>query len=408
MVPTFSFFLLAEKQKGTASYDKLAFFIALCLVARFGSAFLTSSQILQEAPFLALLIPVALLFLRKGGLETQAFLKTFFCALPYVGALFLSFLFAENPQGLDSGAIQLGNTCLLFLISAAFACCKDDVFLLRIMRATALLSAPLFLYVLATQQGAYVWGRWEPYEQQPNWWGMMALALSWCAFSWKNIIVRFFFLGLGFLFMYLAQARGSVVAIVPAFLLCSGYFFPLSQKKVFLLLGGCLFAFVAIFVADIVLSFGFFGWLSDFLLNDVMRMNDPLRGAGSGMSGRGEGYKVAFDAFKENPLFGSGFSEFGFVHNGFLLTLAESGIFGLLGLLALFVGGLRGYGKMRDSFGIGLIVSYMTVLLTFPRTVNLNMTSLLFVFVMMRGIALLFLSRRDAPPKKILFGSHRS
>ena len=256
------------------------------------------------------------------------------------------------------------------------------------MRYLALFSCPIFIYVALTQQGSYVWGRWVPAGGQPNWWGMMSLGLAWSAFAWKSTFVRMFFLTIAFYFMIKTESRGSIVAFLPVLIFSSGYFLPLTKKRIVTQCSIFILGVVAIIGLSCLTSNDLFGNMLDYLSNNIMKMNDPNRGLGSGMTGRTTNYIVAWNEFIEHPIFGIGFSQTESVHNGFLATLAESGIFAFIGMMWLFIFSLRGYTKSQHLRGVGFVLSYMALISTFPRTFNINMTALLFMIILMRGIAL--------------------
>ena len=90
--------------------------------------------------------------------------------------------------------------------------------------------------------------------------------------------------------------------------------------------------------------------LRDFLINDVMLLNDPHRGIGSGFTGRFEFWKHAIDSFWDNPVIGVGFrstthgggGDYGAVHSGYLKLLIETGLVGtILVLSAVVIEGVR-------------------------------------------------------------------
>ena len=188
--------------------------------------------------------------------------------------------------------------------------------------------------------------------------------------------------------MFLVQSRGSMVAIAPAILLSSRYFLPVTPKKI-------LWSIVTLFVGvgglcvfSILYSIDILDVLTNFVYSDVLRMDDPNRGIGTGMSGRVQGYAVAWEAFLDSPIWGVGYKSLGFVHNGFLLILAESGLFSLLGLLYLLGSSFLNFLRHKQYKYLGILLSYIVFMMTYPRSINLNLTSIMFLFVMCRGLAL--------------------
>jgi len=388
-------------QKHTEDYAQsryvniVAFLIAVSLALRFITAATSCANVIQEISFLTLALPAFIFIIYKLG-DIRLFLKSLLVTFIYLIPATISFLFVFIGGNADPifAALALGNIFVMFVLASLFASCHSCDLWLRVMRNLSLISCPFFLYIILTQQHAYVWGRWEPVGGHPNWWGMMGLGLAWCSFAWKNTLLRYFFMGVGLYFMYFTQSRGSMVAFFPAFVFCGGYFFPFTRRKAVILLVATLLGIIAFLGISYATSYDLLGKLFDFFANDVMKLNDPNRGIGSGMTGRMAAYSVAWKAFLDSPFFGAGYSEFGFVHNGFLLILAESGIFSFLGVLVLFALSMAGYMKMRHWQGVGFVLSYMVLILTFPRTFNINMVSLVFMMILMRGVVLKFVSNR--------------
>lgn len=370
----------------------VSFLVAACLFLRFYSAIMFWPEFIQEIAFLTLIFPVLVFSFYKLG-DAKLFLNTLLITTIYLIPLTLSFVYLLIKGNADYlfGAVTLFNVVFMFFLASLFASSHSCDLWLKIMRHLSLLSCPLFLYVILTQQHAYVWGRWEPLGGllHPNWWGMMGLGLAWCSFAWKNTLLRYFFMGVGLYFMYFTQSRGSMVAFFPAFVFCGDYFSPFTRKKAVILLIATLLGIIAFLGISYATSYDLLGKLFDFFANDVMKLNDPNRGIGSGMTGRVAAYSVAWKAFLDSPFFGAGYSQFAFVHNGFLIILAESGLFSLVGVVVLFALSIAGYIKMHHWQGLGFILSYLVLLLTFPRTFNINMVSLILMMILMRGIALI-------------------
>jgi O-antigen ligase len=78
-----------------------------------------------------------------------------------------------------------------------------------------------------------------------------------------------------------------------------------------------------------------------------MKFSDPLRGLNSGLTGRTDTWRSAWDVFVSHPLFGVGYQQHEVyienkmpVHNDYLATLADLGVIGLLGYLIFQFGGM--------------------------------------------------------------------
>lgn len=387
-----------QVEKTDAHASLIAQLLALCLVVGFFVFFQMNSQLLQELSFLALGVPASLM-VRYGLANVALAHRTFFLSLVYLIPISLSFLlgFFHNGRGDFQNAVILLNLYFVFYVGALFASGPKGLWK-SMMRLVALFSLPLFAYVSITQQHAYRWERWEPFDLQPNWWGMMALGFAWGALLAKDIKIRIIGFGSAFMFMVALQSRGSIVALLPAFFLSSGLFVPLSKKR-FVWLGIASIALLFVSIgASFVLEKGFLGLVFDYIAKDVFLVDDPYRGAGTGLTGRTEGYLLAWDAFTNSPIWGGGFGEYGFVHNGFLLVLAEGGLLAFSGMLFLMGRAFIQFYRKRDWVSLGFFLSYVAAIMTFPRSFNINMTGIAFIILLMRGNMPLGLKQKPFRP----------
>jgi hypothetical protein len=337
------------------------------------------SEIAIEFCFLALIVP-AIYCLASGLANINVTLKTYRIAFLYLIPLFFSYIFSINENADFFRSItMLMNIFFAFFLASLFGSHPEHDLPNLVMRQLTFLLFPIFIYVALTQRhaSAYVWGRWEPYGLQPNWLGMMSIGLAWCALTWKSALIRFVPLALSVYFMISVQSRGSTVAFLPALFFASGWFYPLSKKNILRLLATVFLGFMMVLIWSIHSEVSLLNKMTDFLMNDVMRSNDKYRGLNSGMSGRTEGYEIAWQGFSDSPVFGKGFGTYSFVHNGFLLTLAESGIFTFMGMFYLFYTSIRSAIKGNRWNNLGYLISYSIALMTFPRSFNINMTGML-------------------------------
>ncbi|MDD2658583.1 MAG: O-antigen ligase family protein [Methylococcales bacterium] len=378
------------------SLSRAAFLISCCLAGVFFSFIHYRSEIVTELCFLALIVP-AVYCLASGLANINITLKTYRLALLYLIPLLFSYIFSiDSNTDFFRNITLLMNIFFSFFLASLFGSRPEHDLPYLVMRRLMFLIFPIFIYVALTQRHAsdYTWGRWMPDGMQPNWWGMMSLGLAWCALTWKSALIRFVLLALSLYFMISVQSRGSIVAFLPAFFFASGWFYPLTKKNILRLLAILFLGFLMVIIWGIFSEVSLLNKFSDFLMNDVMRINDQYRGLNSGMTGRTEGYQMAWKGFLESPVFGKGFGAYSFVHNGFLLTLAESGIFAFMGMLYLFYTSIRSAIKGNRWINLGYLISYSIALMTFPRSFNINMTGILLLLVMMTEISHRYIPRK--------------
>jgi O-antigen ligase len=376
-------------KNNTAHPDKvivnIARLIALCLVSGFSAYFLLRSQTIQEISFIALIVPTFLLILyRRTDIRAahRSFIFSLFYLIPALLSFFINYVTSNNSI---TDIIIMINLFYGFYIASIFANTEPYDLLPHIMKYIFILSLPLFIYVAVSQRHAYAWGRWEPFELQPNWWGMMVLGAAWGSTTFNNIYFRLTAFSLAFIFMVELQSRGSLVALLPILLFGYGLFLPLTTKKVLRIYLAIIIILIGGIISEFVLEKGIFTYTIEYIFYDVFLIDDPRRGLGSGMTGRADGYLIAWKDFLESPALGNGFGEYGFVHNGFLLTLAETGLLGLTGMILILGRCLIRTLKQRHWIHLGLFLSYIAALMTFPRSFNINMTGFLFIILIMKN-----------------------
>ena len=357
---------------------------ATCSVLSFVfSAF--GSQILQEMFFLGLTVPLALQAKFKM-INLRSAVTALGSATPYLVALWASLLGnIDRDRNLFFNFVVLTNVNLAFLAFSLAQSKPGSTISDDINKAVFVMALPFFAYITITAPSYVgVWGRWAPLGQQPNWWGMMALGLAWAGFGFRHLSVRLAGLAVALFVMVQVQSRGALLALLPTLAISSEFFRPSISKRVTQL------SFVVLIFGIAVALFSEYSLsvetirqkVFDYFLNDIAKLNDPQRGLNSGLTGRTTSYEAAWKAFLGSPIIGAGFGSMDFVHNGVLLALGESGFLGAVGLVFLFVSSLVRAFKSRDWNSIGCILSYILIIMTFPRSININFASLLCIMVL--------------------------
>jgi O-antigen ligase len=127
-----------------------------------------------------------------------------------------------------------------------------------------------------------------------------------------------------------------------------------------------------------------------FVAEDLLMLNDPYRGLGTGATGRDINLQFGLELFVEHPLAGVGFGRSGAselggmsIHNGYLALLAELGA-PLFAIPAITMIGAAWLSVARKDWeSLGMIVSFMFGFLVWsPRAINMSLPTMLFwVFV---------------------------
>jgi hypothetical protein len=127
----------------------------------------------------------------------------------------------------------------------------------------------------------------------------------------------------------------------------------------------------------------------DFVAEDVLLLNDPHRGVGSGASGRDIALHFGLELLVEHPLAGVGFGRSGAsevagmsipsLDNGYLALLAELGA-PLFAIPVITMIGAAWLSVARKDWEIlGMIVGFMFCFLVWsPRAINMSLPTMLF------------------------------
>ncbi len=178
--------------------------------------------------------------------------------------------------------------------------------------------------------------------------GGTAMIAGSLAFAWRQKWIAFAWLALAYVTIVFFETRGALFGLTASFLTI--WCLP-SKRKMFLLW------ITVIVIAVVVLNVPtFHGYLLD-LSEKALRLEDPDRGFGSGLTGRVDAWRDSWLMFLKRPLFGTGPRTQGDYpirnwvgcHNGYLATLLEVGLFGAIPVFALLVRGIFWVRKKKGS-----------------------------------------------------------
>ncbi len=174
----------------------------------------------------------------------------------------------------------------------------------------------------------------------------LAMAGMICCTLSANRTIRWGSVGSCALFLLMVNSRGSILALA-VFLAVYYVLHKGSLKAVWHAVLAMLLAVSVLLVSS---------YLQQVVFEDVMRLNDPARGLGSGLTGRVESWQQGLERFWERPLFGHGFraqisgeGEGLGAHGGYVTMLIEAGIFGtLLAVAAIIFEAIRRINRARQ------------------------------------------------------------
>jgi O-antigen ligase len=283
--------------------------------------------------------------------------------------------------------IKLFNIFFVFSVAIIIGSCPDHRIILYTSSFYAVLGSAIL--VLVNFEGNFVWGRLSSGGIGPNAWGLVAASVGVTAFALRGRLLAATCWIIVLVTLYNTSSRGSMVALLAGCIVVAAAWFAETRQKKFVLsltaILLCLFGLLS--VLELIPQAYF-----SFVYDDVLRLNDPYRGLGTGGSGRQEAWIETLEIWMSNPVFGVGFrqhEEFvksgSSAHNAYLTMLADTGLFGLIAYVLLIFVSLREAWRRQMPIRVRLvllavIVSYATLGLFERRALNAgNAYSILFV-----------------------------
>lgn len=239
------------------------------------------------------------------------------------------------------------------------------------------------LYTIIDPQ--YFWGRLTFFGLHPNFGGeiLFACALAFLTYqrAWRRLTAIIVVL----VCLVLLQSRAALIGVVLAYGLTEAILFFRARYK-----EGYLITLNAVLIIFALFLIIFSQEIIQFLDNRIFLFSDPMRGIGTGLVGRIDTFEDAISIFMQYPFFGVGFGEAepdsqtqaSLIHNGYLLMLAEFGIFALL-IFFLMIRSL--INNINNShIAAAFFIASLFVMLFAPRSINLNLFPFVFWLSMMR------------------------
>lgn len=199
----------------------------------------------------------------------------------------------------------------------------------------------------------------------PNSIGMIVMSLLICAFAiaWRPLRIGVIVSCL--ILIYLTHSRAAILGTGVAISLLLMFRYRRMSDRSFLelLVAGLVIIVVTLTMGSILADAG----------AEVLALNDPYRGLKRGASGRFSVWAETFDLWLEHPLMGVGYRSHEFYvsisssHNGYLSTLAETGLVGAIPLFSFVaLGSLRLFrwaavGQLWAQLGVSLIAGYLCI-----------------------------------------------
>jgi hypothetical protein len=346
-------------------------------------------QYLVVAGILTFLGPIAVLLTRAGG-ALAGVERAFALVVAIAAPITLSVLINIDNYSVTPLLVVATRILALSLYVATVGLLLQqpdgELLLQRAFVVMALILTALFLFSALTAP-SWFWGRFEPGRMHPNWWGeILAAVVFGAAFIRGPSVLRYVLWGFALVGLVLVQSRGSLLfslAIIVVALVITE-----SPRRLFALGLIGLFLLPIGLGADAILSERpLVQRLSDFITSDVLLLDDPYRGLGSGVTGRDSTWAFALETITANPVFGVGAAITNrlataagqsLVHNGHFLLVADLGLVFVAPIYVLLLGSIvLGFRKRfwRE-------VTFITVFIFFfamfsPRLINASVNPML-------------------------------
>jgi O-antigen ligase len=307
------------------------------------------------------IIPVAMQFLLLG-------VSPFGLVAPVRMALYFFLIVLASYWGNAHWTSVLWLSSLVVVVGVAILVAgSPDERLIRNIAVFFSIPAALFLlYCSAT--GEHVWGRLEAHGITPDWWGLMGAGLAMAGLAHRSRVLMVLCISIGIYITYDASARSNMLSILCGLL-------AVGSLELRALRGSRLVMTVATCAAVVVVWMVFSSTIDTALsklVDDVMQVNNPTRGLGTGLTGRTTIWNEAFRIWLKWPVFGVGFHQLGMLmpgnieaHQVYLAILAETGIAGLIWYTCFLGASLYGALHIDDprtrNVAVGTIVAYAAI-----------------------------------------------
>lgn len=338
------------------------------------------------ATLLALVFPI-LAFLRNSimnGIIIRGMLEFL---LILVGSLILSIIINfTNYTYTDLMTCGVRITALVMFVTliTAIEMNVQAHRMLRMILLTISCSLALLFVFGSIVTPVWHWGRFAPNDMQPNWWGEVLFVVVFGGAFTSKMVVRYGLWALALVGLVLVQSRGSLLAAV--LLITVVTLAGMRSRSVIAIAVACTIGVMLdVFVFETRLSSA----AQNFVAEDVLLLNSPYRGLGTGASGRDVAVAFALELVVEHPLAGVGFGRSGAsevkdmsivsLDNGYLALLAELGA-PLFAIPAILIIGAAWLSVARKDWAIlGMIFSFVFSFLVWsPRAINMSLPTMLF------------------------------
>lgn len=256
----------------------------------------------------------------------------------------------------------------------------------------AILSIFLTLLFIIASMGSPEWhyDRFMPAGFHPNWWGQNFFALTFAASFFSRRVLRFAFWIFALIGFVLVESRASMLAAIFIMFLAT-----LQHEGTFRFIVIGLSVIFIVVPITILLDHSFFNSVfyntfRIFMEEEILKLNDPYRGLGTGLTGRDDTWEAGLRVVFEQPFLGVGFGRAnivaqeylrteGLIHNGHLMLMGDLGIFLYFVLIIIIFGATSIALIDREYIDFGMLSSFsLFYMMIEPRAINMGVVPMLF------------------------------
>lgn len=343
-----------------------------------------SIQLLGQA-FLGVLSGAFIAFRHLTGPTRVSIQSKVILSLLWVATILIFAKESGNLSELDVSQ-SLAKLTAFSIIIIAFDLQRNRSYLdcLRNMLLPALGIVALFWLSIVSGADTH-FGRLLFFGLHPNLGGEVLIVCFIIMVLVKNMWLRMSFVSAILIALFLLQSRSALVAAI-MILFAAEYYLHRSIHipRASWLFWAAFLLFISILGILLLLVTDLGQELFRFFWEDVLLLNDPNRGLGTGLVGRSDSFETFVRIFSESPFLGVGLDQVSWtgttidkdrIHNGILVLPAEFGVFGIGVLLILAVRLVLD--ARKDPFLFWVRLSLLFMFFLSARSVNLGIFPLI-------------------------------
>ena len=300
----------------------------------------------------------------------KVFKKNMICIASVSGFLVLTIIVNQRSYTNNQETFVIIKLIGFSVTWAIFSWLASNVDVAHFFRRIALCLLPILTYVVIMHYNNALKSRAVPFGLQPNWWGELTVAFAVASAGFKEFKHRLTLYAVAAIVIFIVQSRSAWLALGVIGLIEFGRLSETSPVSMRLKLMGIIIFTAVLCIATPIIRL--------FIVNKILFLNNPYRGLGTGLTGRISGWLDAISAGFRSPFFGTGFSTYLFVHNGYLQMLVETGVLFFSAICLWIIIKIGCLLRRCDWIQLTAVAAPAAFIFVEPRMFNLNMDSMFF------------------------------